>query len=286
VLAQVNALRSEHLVGLRLDDGHLLAKFDFATVETDKQVSVQGVDNLVLLREVGLADQLVLLLVSLVPFFGIDIRFKQVFLLELFCALSHLTLLFVAFVFVERLFLGLTSDSVALLSQDKSLPCVSDFGNLGFKVSNFLVVDGDAHACGDTVLGTNRRLHALLSVLNDLADGSPQALDRVSEVASFFEQVRVVDAELGVHNDVVDEGVACEHSVKHVEGLDKLVLDLDDVLVQGVDQVAEELLLVSHFNVHVDALEHWQEVFGIEMATDVVQNIAACLEVVVAKGSE
>ena len=56
VLGQVHSSLCEHLVGLVLDNGHLLAELDFAAVQTYKQVAVKCVYDLILLTEVPLAQ--------------------------------------------------------------------------------------------------------------------------------------------------------------------------------------------------------------------------------------
>ena len=58
------------------------------------------------------------------------------------------------------------------------------------------------------------------------------------------------------------------------------------MLVEDIHELAEELFLVPHLDVLVDFLEGREQELLVDGATDVVQYVAAFLQVVVSEGSQ
>ena len=215
---------------------------------------MEGMHALILLRVKLLALELVALGILGTPRSALYLFLEEVFVLELLVARANLLLLLVALVFVKSRLFRLLADSVPFLAQDQLLPSIRNSARLYLELTDSLIIDGDAHGRASAGIAVKCSFHALLSVLGELTERGSQALDSISEVASLFEQIGVVDAELGVHDDVGNKRFSGQNSVNHAERLNKLVLDLDDVLVEAVDKLAEELLLVPHLHVLVDPL--------------------------------
>ena len=69
----------------------------------------------------------------------------------------------------------------------------------------------------------------------------------------------------------------------NIECLDKLVFDLDDMLVKCVNELTEVLLLVAHLHILINLLQHWKQVGLIDQAANVVQNVSSLFEVVISE---
>ena len=69
----------------------------------------------------------------------------------------------------------------------------------------------------------------------------------------------------------------------NIECLDKLVFDLDYMLVKCVNELTEVLLLVAHLHILINLLQHWKQVSLIDQAANVVQNVSSLFEVVISE---
>ena len=74
--------------------------------------------------------------------------------------------------------------------------------------------------------------------------------------------------------------------MNHVEGLDELVLDSDDVLIESIDKFSKELLLVPHFNILINLLKDWKKIRLVDLAGNVVEDISALLKVVISERAQ
>lgn len=169
VLAQVNALFSQHLVCLILHNVHLFSELDLATVEVHEDVDVESMQNLVLLREELLAFEILSFLILSMPSLLVDLPLEQVLVLELKFTGFNLSLFLVTFVFIKCILFALFADAVTLLTQDQILPTLSDLSNTLFHICNLLVVSGDAHSSRDCSTAVQTSLQSFFTVLDQLA---------------------------------------------------------------------------------------------------------------------
>ena len=139
------------------------------------------------------------------PDITLNLFLVKVFVLELFLAETDFLLLFITFILIQSWVLSFLTDSVALFSEYKLLPPTRNLGDLDFEVSDALIIDCDAHSCASACSTIERSLHTFFSVLSELSEGGTETLDSISEVTCLFKQVRVVNAELGVHDDIAHE---------------------------------------------------------------------------------
>ena len=73
--------------------------------------------------------------------------------------------------------------------------------------------------------------------------------------------------------------------MNYIEGLDELVFNLNDMSIEDVDKLSKVLLLVAHFDILIDALQHWEKIGLVDAAANVIKNVSTLLEIVVAKWS-